>query len=194
MLNIDVRGREAMLRHGILGLLNYGEMTGYEIRETFQNSLNFFWPAQTSQIYRELAALEEKGWIEKHTVAQSGKPDKNICSITAQGRCELLRWLAEPAHSAAARSPILMKTFFMGELSDNEGLAFFKQLREQQRDYMQTLEQTDGFISQYRAQVPDGKSALFWQMTADFGDRYGQMYLQWLDACIRLLETEEEKT
>ncbi len=34
-----------MLKHGILGLLNYGDMTGYEISETFKNSLNYFWPA-----------------------------------------------------------------------------------------------------------------------------------------------------
>ena len=31
-----------MLKHGILGLLNYGDMTGYEIREIFNKSLNFF--------------------------------------------------------------------------------------------------------------------------------------------------------
>ena len=31
-----------MLKHGILGLLNYGAMTGYEIREAFENSLHFF--------------------------------------------------------------------------------------------------------------------------------------------------------
>ena len=49
-----------MLKHGILGLLNYGDMTGYEIREVFNKSLNFFWQAQSSQIYRELRTLEKK--------------------------------------------------------------------------------------------------------------------------------------
>lgn len=48
-----------MLKHGILGLLNYGDMTGYEIREAFESSLKFFWPAQTSQIYSELIVLEK---------------------------------------------------------------------------------------------------------------------------------------
>ena len=66
-----------MLKHGILGLLNYGDMTGYEIREAFESSLKFFWPAQTSQIYRELIVLEKNKWIEKHTVEQSGKPKKD---------------------------------------------------------------------------------------------------------------------
>ena len=50
-----------MLKHGILGLLNYGDMTGYEIKDVFEHSLNFFWTAQTSQIYRELQTIEKKG-------------------------------------------------------------------------------------------------------------------------------------
>ena len=47
-----------MLKHGILVLLNYGDMSGYEIREVFKNSLNYFWTVQTSQIYREIGVLE----------------------------------------------------------------------------------------------------------------------------------------
>ena len=100
-----------MLKHGILGLLNYGDMTGYEIREAFESSLKFFWPAQTSQIYRELIVLEKNKWIEKHTVEQSGKPNKNICSITEEGREELLRWLRDPDVNIDMRSPTLMKIF-----------------------------------------------------------------------------------
>ena len=59
-----------MLKHGILGLLNYGDMSGYEIREVFKDSLNYFWTAQTSQIYRELGVLEKNGWIVKQTIEQ----------------------------------------------------------------------------------------------------------------------------
>ena len=59
-----------MLKHGILGLLNYYNLTGYEIMEVFRDSLNFFWNAQTSQIYRELQGLEQKGWVQKTVVLQ----------------------------------------------------------------------------------------------------------------------------
>ena len=84
-----------MLKHGILGLLNYHEMTGYEIMETFRDSLNYFWDAKTSQIYRELQGLEQKEWVSKTIVPQSGKPDKKVYSITATGQEELLQWLAD---------------------------------------------------------------------------------------------------
>lgn len=94
-----------MLKHGILGLLNYGDMTGYEIREIFNKSLNFFWQAQSSQIYRELRTLEKNGWITITTVEQSEKPNKNVCSITEDGRAELLSWLSTQTPSAIPACP-----------------------------------------------------------------------------------------
>ena len=75
-----------MLKHGILGLLNYADMNGYEILETFRHSLNHFWNAQKSQVYRELTALENAGYIQGTWIEQDGKPDKKLYSITDDGR------------------------------------------------------------------------------------------------------------
>ena len=33
------RGEKSMLKHGILGLLSYGDMTGYQIMTVFRDSL-----------------------------------------------------------------------------------------------------------------------------------------------------------
>lgn len=109
-----------MLKHGILGLLNYGDMTGYEIREIFNKSLNFFWQAQSSQIYRELRTLEKNGWITITTVEQSEKPNKNVCSITEDGRTELLSWLSTQNPIGDTRVPLLMQVFFLGNRSKEE--------------------------------------------------------------------------
>lgn len=182
-----------MLKHGILGLLNYGDSTGYEICEAFQSSLHFFWPAQTSQVYRELDALEKSGWIIRRTVEQCGKPNKKVCSITDDGREELLRWLNDPSMNAVMRVPVLMKTFFMGELPAASSLSYFKQLNEESRIGMEALQQTDASIEMYQGMIQDKRSALFWQMTADFGKRFAQMYFEWTEHCIHLLENEEEE-
>ena len=182
-----------MLKHGILGLLNYGDMSGYEIREVFHDSLNYFWTAQTSQIYREIGVLEQNGWIEKQTVRQSGKPDKNICSITDEGRQELLRWLAAPEIDENTRSATLMKTFFMGELPVSESLQFSHGLRCEYETALDNLKNADVSIQAYRERIPKQKNALFWQMTLDFGRRYMQMYLDWTKSCIKLSEHMEEE-
>ena len=75
-----------MLKHGILGLLNYGSMTGYDIVQIFRDSLSYFWHAQTSQIYRELQTLKRNSWATDETIPQEGRPDKKIFTITDKGR------------------------------------------------------------------------------------------------------------
>lgn len=181
-----------MLKHGILGLLNYGDMSGYEIREVFKDSLNYFWAAQTSQIYREIGALEEKGWILKRTVEQDGKPNKNICSITEDGQKELRRWLSEPVVDMDMRFPVLMKTFFMGALPISSSISFFKEQNQEYKDALSDLQKMNDSIASYQQFVPDKRDALFWQMTSDFGKRYMEMYLDWTKSCIELLENMEE--
>lgn len=52
------------LKYGLLSLLNYGDMTGYELSKEFDDSLGFFWQAQISQIYRELNTMEKCGWLK----------------------------------------------------------------------------------------------------------------------------------
>ena len=109
-----------MLKHGILGLISNGDKTGYEIMTVFRDSLNHFWTAQTSQIYRELQTMEKAGWIRQTHVPQTGKPDKNVFSITEAGRAELIAWLRADNLPRYERSPLLLKTFFLGELEPEE--------------------------------------------------------------------------
>ncbi len=179
-----------MLKHGILGLLNYGDMTGYEIREAFNSSLNYFWNAQTSQIYRELNELEKNGWIVKNNVVQVGKPNKNVCTITSSGKAEFLRWLLEDNIPCESRSPLLMKIFFMGELSKENALDFFKKLNTSSTVNEKMLDSTDNSINFYKQYVPDEKCSIFWQMTADFGKRYNKMLAEWSQNCIDILNNE----
>lgn len=122
----------SMLKHGILGLLNYGDMTGYEINTVFRDSLSHFWQAQTSQIYRELSVLEKKGWIVSRHIEQLGKPDKNILSITEEGKKELISWLKEEYAPAPVRSSMLMKVFFRGECKPDENIDYFHEIAKKE--------------------------------------------------------------
>ena len=117
-----------MLKHGILGLLNYKEMSGYEIMVVFRDSLNFFWQAQTSQIYRELQSLKKCGWVTDVTVPQQGKPDKNIFSVTEAGKLELKRWLSDD-NMEPNKNPLLMRTFSEGNCHWRKTFVFSKQCR-----------------------------------------------------------------
>ena len=177
-----------MLKHGILGLLNYGSMTGYDITRIFRDSLSYFWNAQTSQIYRELKTLKENGWATDETVVQAGKPDKNVFSITESGRQELNRWLISDSSELVTRNPLLMKTFFRGERSAAENLAYFEGLQNACLRFADQMRTTPPDVEGYAAAVDDPQKAIYWQMTLDFGELYIGMLLEWVDRCKQRLE------
>jgi len=180
-----------VLKHGILGLLNYHSMTGYEIMLVFRDSLRFFWSAQTSQIYRELQTLEAKGWVDKTPVPQQSRPDKNIYAITPEGHDELLRWLSAGAPELSSRSHILMKVFFLGERSPEENIRYFEGLREYCSVLLQSLDMAQEHIGQYRDLINDRDRTAYWEMTVDFGRRNMKMYMDWAQCCIDRLKGEQ---
>lgn len=64
--------RKNTLRYILLGLLSKKKMTGYELNQSFKNEIGEFWQAKHSQIYPELAKMEEQGIIQ-HQVEITGE-------------------------------------------------------------------------------------------------------------------------
>ncbi len=176
-----------MLKHGILGLIDNGDKTGYEIMTVFRDSLSHFWTAQTSQIYRELKTLEKAGWITQTHVEQTGKPDKNVFSITPAGHDELVRWLREDEIPAGYKNAFLLKTFFMGDLPVEENIAFFKMFRNDSVFPDEGKGASDN-VDLYRQAIRHPEKAIYWKLTIEFGRMYEKMQREWCDYCIRELE------
>ena len=143
-----------MLKHGILGLLNYGDMTGYEIMTAFRDSLQYFWSANTSQIYRELQTLKDKGFVQGQMVKQDSKPDKIIFSITDTGRLELHDWLREENYGKC-NIGLLMKVFFSGEITRKENIERFRHIQQFCKEYGEGLNRGNQAVENYSNIVGD---------------------------------------
>ena len=181
-----------MLKHGILGLISNSDKTGYEIMTVFRDSLNHFWTAQTSQIYRELQTMEKAGWITETRVTQTGKPDKNVFSITQAGHDELIRWLRDHNIPTGIRNPFLLKTFFMGELPVEENIAFFKAFHDMSV-FPDDGKQVSADADMYRQLIDHPEKAIYWKLTIEFGRMYEKMQREWCEYCIRELEGLQHK-
>jgi PadR family transcriptional regulator AphA len=175
------------LKHGILGLLNYGPTTGYDLDKTFKGSLNFFWQAQTSQIYRELNTMEKKGWITSEQIIQTEKPNKKLFSIAKSGREELYRWLTHNTieEDIRVRDPFLVKLFFSGEIDTAQNIETMKQFR-QCCEY--ALEKINTTIRYCEESSKENEKAIYWGTTASFGQYYYKMCIQWAEDTIVKLE------
>jgi DNA-binding PadR family transcriptional regulator len=96
----------------ILGFLNYGEMSGYDIKQAFTNSIGFFYDASFGAIYPALRKLEEEGYVTKQEIIQSGKPNKILYRITETGKETFRQEIQTPILPPVLRSDMLVKLFF----------------------------------------------------------------------------------
>jgi DNA-binding PadR family transcriptional regulator len=87
---------EVALPHAILVSLCEQSGSGYELARRFDRSIGYFWSATHQQIYRTLRTMEDDGWVHVTPVAQHGRPDKKVYTVSTAGRAELRRWIAEP--------------------------------------------------------------------------------------------------
>lgn len=178
------------LKYGLLGLLHYGQMTGYELDKTFKDSLFLFWKAQTSQIYRELKGMEKLGWITSEIIFQTEKPNKKLYSITDAGKKELDQWLAESCleNEFQTRSTFLMKLFFSGERDVKDNIAMLKEYQAKCLEELADLEKADESIDHYSQSYNEKRDAVYWRLTARFGALHIKACHDFAEEAIRTLE------
>ncbi|GED69063.1 PadR family transcriptional regulator [Brevibacillus reuszeri] len=121
----------------ILGFLNYGEMSGYDIKQAFTNSIGFFYDASFGAIYPALRKLEEEGYVTKQEIIQSGKPNKILYSITDLGKNAFRQEIQTPILPPVLRSDMLVKMFFGKSRTNEEQKNLLEGCIELQRDMLQ---------------------------------------------------------
>src|SRR5437763_16302809 len=104
-----MEGPRVALGDAILACLTERPMSGYELAKTFDASIGFFWKADHQQIYRELSKLRDRGHIEGHEVVQSGKPNKLVYTLTAEGRAALRHWSGRPSTPPQIKDDLLVR-------------------------------------------------------------------------------------
>jgi PadR family transcriptional regulator AphA len=105
------------LRHAVLGLLAVEPATGYDLAQKFTKSISNAWHAGHSQIYPELARLQEAGMVE---VVGEGARRSRTYAITDGGHEELRRWMTETAPSRTQRSETGVRWFLLAVLEPED--------------------------------------------------------------------------
>jgi PadR family transcriptional regulator AphA len=69
------------LKYAILGFIDMVPLSGYDLKKMFDASVNYYWPATHSQIYRTLDRMLQDGLVTQEVVHQEDHPDKKVYSI-----------------------------------------------------------------------------------------------------------------
>ncbi len=179
------------LKYALLGFLLKKPMTGYDLERWISSSIDYFWPAQLSQIYRTLRQLEEEGMVKSEIAPQESRPDRRVYSATPEAARDVLKWLDElVTERDAIRVPFLLRFFLSGVRGVDD---LIMQLRVLRQVYEKHAAEYGGVIAENLQSAKDAfphssLEALVWEQTRRAGEMYTAFWLEWLDETLQRLE------
>ncbi len=179
------------LDYAILGFLNYRPLSGYDLKKRFDSTVQHFWNADQSQIYRTLARIIEQGWAEYETIEQDGRPARKVYHITPAGRDELHRWLAGPIPMPDNHVDPLVQVFFASQLTNEQLLEKFETAAAMMRAGLERYEPIVQVIRHQTQEIATPRDAFCWNLTLEFGMKTTQAQLEWAESIIRRIRDGE---
>src|SRR5260370_13528811 len=123
----------------ILGILNLGPHSGYDIKQLADLSTRHFWATSYGQIYPELKRLTESGLIKSED-ASKGTRQRTLYHLTAKGKQTLHVWVSNPAiQSLEIRDEMLLKLFFADAMSPQDTARHLESMKRRHQDVASLL-------------------------------------------------------
>lgn len=182
------------LDHILLGLLREPQ-SGYELKAAFDRSLNYFWPAELSQIYRTLKRLEADGLLKSRGEPSEKGPDRRVYSLSRAGRRALGEWLERDPVFGDERFTYLAQVFFMAECGDlDRTQEFVRQMQDAFDHRLETLQQIDKEWSSGDAPYPaiESEEGFHYHLTLRMGLSRLRAASGWCDETIERIEQRKK--
>lgn len=116
--------RHGPLRQAILTLLAIRPMSGYDVRRTYERSMQRVWYAPIGQVYPTLRAMEHDGLLESSVHIQQDRPNRREYRLSPSGERALDEWLADPVALPRMHHEFLHKMFLLDRMQPSERTAF----------------------------------------------------------------------
>jgi len=138
----------------VLGLLTFGEQSGYDLLRLAKQSVGFFWTPGRSQLYALLPKLVERGLARSRTVRQKRRPDKQLYSLTPAGEQALREGLDQPLGGAVNRNPFALKLFLGAHRDPQRVRTEIEARMRAAQEHLRELEQIEQGLDRQRHFFP----------------------------------------
>ena len=134
------------LGYAILGLLAQEALSGYDLTQRMRGRVGNFWSARHSQIYPELARLEENGHATHRVVEQQERPDKKVYEITPDGLETLKVWVTEPPSPRPTREELVLKAYSIWLADPEKAARMFREEEFRHEEQLASYEETRAWM------------------------------------------------
>ncbi|MCI0543858.1 MAG: PadR family transcriptional regulator [Actinobacteria bacterium] len=157
----------------LLGFLHDGPMSGWDLVAAAQERIGEFWSLTQSQVYRELARMDDDGLV---VAGERGTRSRRVYEITDAGRRAFVEWVSRPPGTETIRFPLLLTLAFGRHVPGERLASFLLRHRIIHADRLASYEKQ-------RGQIPPGyeEEDPFAVATLEFGITYERAVLGWFD-------------
>lgn len=178
--------KENRARYAVLGMLHYGDMTGYEIRKRLNEMVGYFWQEPSASVYPALKALEEDGLVTAQRETPESGPARIRYRVTPAGRAAFGAWIVQDPAPTAMRNEFALKLLF-GNLAGPETMLRFI---EGERAAALAI---DGGIEEVIGRLPSGSEGLMWRLIADYGRSMAAATAGWCERAKKEIEAASSR-
>lgn len=132
------------IEHALLGLLEIQPRHGYELSKEFATGtvLGDIVHLEPGMLYANLKKLQRAGWVDACVEQQEGRPPRRIFELTAEGKQELDRWLAEPVERTRdIRLEFVLKLYLARIIDPAQARRLTLEQREMCNAFIESLEE-----------------------------------------------------
>lgn len=178
------------LGYVLLGLLARAPASGYDLAQKLKGPVDFFWQARHSQIYPELARLEQDGYVVVQHVSQAERPDKKVYRITDAGSAVLKAWVIAPVDVPVIRDELVLKAYCLWLAHPAAAIELFRVHEHQHAALLARYQRNQTWLlEQWAAEGRQIDSPWFGSVAAiQRGIGYEQEYAAWCRWMIEQLE------
>jgi DNA-binding PadR family transcriptional regulator len=169
--------------YAVLGLLAFGESSGYDLVRAASRSIDYMWAPSRSQIYKVLPRLVAWGLAESREVEQHDRPDKALYRITDAGLEALRSWIrTEDADPPGGAPVFLIKLFFAWVAEPAAARTQIELYRRSVAEHLAAFEEMERGL-------PDRGEPVHSQIALRHGILRARATLEWADEARGLLDS-----
>ncbi len=167
----------------ILGMIAFGQRTGYDIKAFVDKTTRYFWAASYGQIYPELKRLEDQGLVRGRSEPSGGRA-RTVYELTEAGAAALQHWLESDEETLyELRDEGMLKLFFSDSVPEGR-IEIVRAMRTREERALAHLRS----IEPHASKGPKGS-----YLTLQLGIGLTEWTIDWCNATERQLAAEAEK-
>jgi DNA-binding PadR family transcriptional regulator len=176
------------LRHALLGIIDTRGLpiSGYDIKKAFNSTMQFYWNATYTQIYKTLNQMYEDGLLTMEVIHQDTYPNKKVYQITDAGKKEIKKWTGKPLEIQRVRNEMLVQITLADRLDNEQVVGMLKEYIEKVKDKLATLksEEVQSILKRARTE----REGFFWGISLGKGVMTYERELEWAEGVLEQFE------